>query len=77
MKIRNLKTSLLAAVPVSVLVAAPAWAQNATDALDELQGDGTDILIKLAKMVGALAVLVIGYKVIPAALTAVLAYIRK
>lgn len=67
--------SLLPAVLVATSM--PALAQNAQDPIDVVTASGTSIITKLGVMGAALAVLVIGVKVVPAALKWVVAFINK
>lgn len=61
----------LALVPTSAL------AQTATDPLAELTTGGTEKITALGTLGAALAIVVIGVKVVPAALKWVLAFINK
>lgn len=62
---------------VTLATSLPAWAQNAQDPIDQVQASGTSIITKLGVMASALAVLVIGVKVVPVALKWVGSMINK
>lgn len=72
------KLSELALVPAVILATSvPALAQTAPDPIDALQAGASDNITKLGVMAAALAVVVVGVKVVPAALKWVLAFINK
>ena len=72
------KLSELALVPAVILATSvPALAQTAPDPIDALQSGASDNITKLGVMAAALAVVVVGVKVVPAALKWVLAFINK
>jgi hypothetical protein len=72
------KLTHYALVPaVTLATSVPAWAQDATGPIDQLQAGASTNITKLGVMAAALAIVVVGVKVVPAALKWVLAFINK